>query len=278
MKNRISILLILLPLLSYGQTWTIDAGDDFVFCDGDENVQLQGSVNTFNESVSVTWETEFTIGSNTYYADDFLDDIHVLNPTLLSNIHSVSELTFYINGEDTLGNEQMDSVTVSVSDFTVIFHDFYFYIEQGDSVQLQITAFGGLPPYTYEWLPNYNIVDNTVETPIAFPDYSTNYEVTIIDSRGCVVPSNYCDVNEVYVSPLNVTEIENSNLKWYFEGEQLRVETNQFINEEVLLYDVCGKLVHTYQITEDILQVNLSNLEKGAYFLKFKDETLKFVW
>ena len=70
----------------------------------------------------------------------------------------------------------------------------------------------------------------------------------------------------------------SSNLKWYFEGEQLHVETNQFINEEVLLYDVCGKLVHTYQITEDILQVNLSNLEKGAYFLKFKDETLKFVW
>ncbi|MGB0869674.1 MAG: T9SS type A sorting domain-containing protein [Flavobacteriales bacterium] len=280
MKNKLFTIFIALPILCFGQSWTIDAGDDFVFCDGDENIQLQGTItNPNNDSLTILWETEFTLGSSTFYADVFLDSVNALTPTLSSSITSAPELTFYLKVTDTLGNQQIDSVITSVSSYTSLFHDFYFHIQEGDSLTLLITAQGGLPPFTYEWMPNVNISDNTVRNPIVYPITSTNYSVTITDARGCVIPSNYCDVMEVYVTPLSLSEIKDSEIEWYLDDNHLIIKSDKLTGKEIVLYDICGKPIKTFISKQEVLNVNMSNLERGLYFLKIEENNvIKFTW
>ncbi|MBW8049725.1 MAG: PKD domain-containing protein [Cytophagales bacterium] len=51
---------------------------------------------------------------------------------------------------------------------------------QGDSVQLN--ASGGI---SYNWTPGYSLSDSTIANPVAFPDTTTTYIVTILDAYGC---------------------------------------------------------------------------------------------
>jgi len=281
MKKSILFISLLIPILCFGQLWTIDAGDDFVFCDGDENIQLQGIIsNPENDQLSILWQTEFTLGSNTYYAEDFLDSINSLMPTLFTPnlLAAAPKLTFYLTVSDTSGNNHVDSVSVFVSDFGSELEDFQFHINQGDSVVLQISAFGGSLPYTYEWMPNNNILDNTKRNPVVFPNLSTNYSVTITDSNGCVIPEGFCDVNEVYVTPLDITEIQQSNVNWFIKNDHLVIDSDQILNTTVEVFDVCGKPVYSSFNTNNNLNINLSAFEKGVYFLSFNKTVLKFVW
>lgn len=279
MKQLFFLPLILLPLLSFGQTWTVNAGDSIIYCAGDDEVQLNGTINSPIENLSVLWETEVTLGSNTYHAEDFLDSINSLTPTLNNSITSFEpEMTFYLKVTDDIGNEQIDSVTIQISTFYGHLGDYFFHISEGDSVVLQLSAGGGLPPYTYEWLPNSNISDNTVANPVVFPNVSTNYSVTMTDSRGCVIPASTCDVNEVYVHPLSLTELQESEINWYIENDRLIIETEQFSKETIVLYNSCGQTFNTVYKSDDRLMVNLSNLDKGIYFLVIGERSLKFVW
>ncbi len=281
MKTIVTILFILTPMLCFGQLWTIDAGGDFVFCDGDEDIQLQGIItNPTNDSLTVLWETEYSIGSNTFYAEDFLDNVNSLTPTLFAPNLLVAEpkLTFYLTVSDTLGNNQRDSVSVFVSNFGTDLEDFQFHINQGDSVVLRISAFGGSPPYTYEWMPNDNILDNTKRNPVVFPNFSTNYSVTITDSNGCVIPALYCDVNEVYVTPLSLIEINDSDIEWYTNENHLIIKSEKLAGEDMILYDICGKPINTFRSIEGMLNVNMYNLERGMYFVRIENNVLKFTW
>ena len=43
-------------------------------------------------------------------------------------------------------------------------------------------------------------------------------------------------------------------------------------NSEVLFFDVFGKLIKTYKVTNNIEKINLEGFTKGIYFLKLKSD------
>jgi len=49
------------------------------------------------------------------------------------------------------------------------------------------TASGGAPPYTYQWEPATGLSASNVSNPIASPDVTTTYKVTVTDSLGTIV-------------------------------------------------------------------------------------------
>jgi hypothetical protein len=56
----------------------------------------------------------------------------------------------------------------------------------GESTQLDGRAEGVSPPYTFKWSPESGLSSATVANPIATPLSSTNYSLTVTDSRGVI--------------------------------------------------------------------------------------------
>ena len=77
-------------------------------------------------------------------------------------------------GANNLQQFRVNSLGVQLSDFTIC---------QDDTVQInpQINT----PLYTYLWLPNYNITNNTASTTFFSPDTTTVYSLEITNSYGC---------------------------------------------------------------------------------------------
>jgi len=56
----------------------------------------------------------------------------------------------------------------------------------GDDTQLQTTLTNGIAPVSYSWSPSEGLSDTSLSNPIAAPNVTTSYEVTISDANGCI--------------------------------------------------------------------------------------------
>jgi hypothetical protein len=52
------------------------------------------------------------------------------------------------------------------------------------------TASGGVPPYSYSWLPTAGLSDSTIANPTASPTSTTTYTVTVTDNKSCTGRDN----------------------------------------------------------------------------------------
>lgn len=75
-----------------------------------------------------------------------------------------------------------------------------------DTIRLDAnTHFAG----TYSWSPNYNISNTTIADPLVSPDVSTNYQVSFVDTTGCVATDQvFVDVR----TTVNLAIVNNDTL------------------------------------------------------------------
>lgn len=59
-------------------------------------------------------------------------------------------------------------------------------INLGDVLDLEILASGGVPPYTYQWLPPQYLSCVDCTSPTTYAVNTTSYSVVVTDSHGCV--------------------------------------------------------------------------------------------
>ncbi len=67
-----------------------------------------------------------------------------------------------------------------------------------DSLILQVKPQFGHPPYSYSWSPSTALNNPSVANPMAYPQQTTNFEVTVTDTTGCPPVK---DTIKVTVSP-----------------------------------------------------------------------------
>jgi hypothetical protein len=118
-------------------------------------------------------------------ASHFLDDTTVANPNIIGHPYNEDPVLFHIVVEDADGVECRDSVLVTFSSFVVFGIGMEVTIQKGDTTTIHPNVDGVIPPLTFIWGPDYNISDVNAAFPLAWPDTTTPYELTLIDGLGC---------------------------------------------------------------------------------------------
>jgi gliding motility-associated-like protein len=145
--------------LSVDSLPTIDAGMDTALCLGD-SVQLNAT-----GGVSYVWTPNANISNDT-----------IANPFVFPTVTT----TYYVNGTDSNGCVNSDSVIVTVNPLPSISISNDTAICDGDCAQLIVT--GG---DSYIWTPTTGLSNDTISNPIACPTVPTTYVVNVTDSNSC---------------------------------------------------------------------------------------------
>ncbi len=149
-------------LITVSNTIVADAGPDRIVCDGG-NV---GIGTTFQQGYVYSWSP--TAG---------LSDPNIANP--MASPGTTTTYTLTVSSPNC--NSDTDQVTVSYSNSNIVFPN-NEEICSGGSVQL--TAAGGI---YYEWSPATGLNDANIPNPIASPEITTPYTLTVTDVNGCVI-------------------------------------------------------------------------------------------
>ena len=112
---------------------------------------------------------------------DVIDDPTSANPV----VNPAESTMFMVEIKNEFGCNKMDSIDVTVIDLAkeVNLTADPDTILQGQTSQLQATQDG---KYTYSWSPSSTLSNGTVFNPVASPEETTMYQVTVSDDNGCV--------------------------------------------------------------------------------------------
>ncbi len=256
---------------------TADAGIDTVICfdwNKSDTIRLGGwpAAKGGIPAYQYRWETNWQLGSSTYYASDFLDDTTVANPTLIDK--GELRVPFYLTVIDGNSSTCKDTVSVYFANFAISPGYIMHNINVGDSVYLTggINILGGIQPYDYLWKPNHGLTDSTSSSFWAKPDTSVAYSLTLTDFSGCTVtapPAYFINVNPVGVS---WQKNKMSSIDAYpnpaadFITLDLGVEySNQKL---VQIINNTGNVCIEKKTSNGRLLLNLQPLPKGLYFYR----------
>jgi hypothetical protein len=123
-----------------------------------------------------------------------------------------------------------------------------------DTLQLNASATGGTPGYTYVWDNNYNIISDTMGNAWVFPDTAYSYSITVTDVDGCH------QTDEVMVTPIQfsiLTNVVNANC------------SNEATGSAITAANGTGPFMYEWYNGDTTAQ--LSNLMPGMYSVEVTD-------
>ena len=180
-----------------------------------------------------------------------------------------STTTYVLESSDSVGCLSFDSITITVINLVAdAGPDTILCL--GDSMQLN--ASGGS---NYSWNPSTGLTCSNCPDPIAFPDTSTYYVLTVSDSFGCTAfDTLYIEVVECpgmneFNADNHIIAIPNPS-----DGNILiRVLGEDFIHSTISIFSLKGQVVYRYQVNESgDKQIDLRSYAKGVYYLKADNE------
>jgi gliding motility-associated-like protein len=198
---------------------------DFTAC---ENDTVTLSLLDPNPSFEYTWSPE-----NLIISGQGTSQVEVIVP---------STTTFIVNSQTPDGCESEDSAVVTVSDLNssvIAANASPDIVVEGQSSQLLASPAG----YTYSWSPASSLNSSTIINPIATPEVTTTYQVTISDGE-CVASQNVtvrvvdfvCGNPSIYIPNAFTPNKDNRN-DWLF------VRGNNITELYFVIYDRWGEVV-----------------------------------
>lgn len=266
------IFLVVISNIAHAQC-NIDAGNDVYLCvdkfgNIQNDVQLQPRVLSAYPIAKTHWSFNHIVagfstinGSDTLIFSDQDSTITKIKKFVvpLNNYR----LSIYVDVTDSLGNNCKDSLHALLSHFSTIPDFTDRTIAPNVHVKIYSLTGLGIQPLKYEWSPNYNIDDITIEQPTVYPSKSTTYICKVTDSLGC--KSDWYDQWNIYVdSTLSIIEETNNINAQIFPNPITSHSILKFDNstgEEYVIdvFDIQGKnTYHSIQIANTILLGDIS--------------------
>lgn len=121
-------------------------------------------------------------GGTTYswFPETGMNNPNIANPKVAPLITT----SYTVTGMDIYGCENTATVTVSVNDLSVN-AGVNQVICEGESVELDGSS--SKSNVIYEWLPDIGLNDNSIASPVASPETTTTYTLSVTDVLGCTV-------------------------------------------------------------------------------------------
>ena len=218
-----------------------------------------------------SWSTTYKFELIEFHASDFLSDTTAANPAIVNTFWN--PLTFHLEVTDSEGTTCTDSVKVDFSQYTWTLDVKERTILQGDSVQLYISIYGGIPPLQYQWSPEAGLTNPTDPFTWASPDTTTMYFLTVTDSIGCVGADDF----RVWVMPTSVEENATGKLSitMYPNPLQnqslLKVNSSEKTDYTVFIFNSLGQHVQSYDLLNNEVVLNSINFHTGLYFYQVRN-------
>jgi hypothetical protein len=159
-------------------------------------------------------------------------------------------------------------------------------ITKGDTVRIggTETVKGGAPGYTYIWSPYTGLNKADVANPIASPDTTTTYTITVTDASGCSKSNN---VTVAVGSPTGIEDEHNTlGLKIFPNPNDgsFHLITEKEMGREPLLLEITdptGKLIYSERIggmnKKLEKEIRLLQTNSGLYFLRVSGDKMLVV-
>ena len=228
-----------------------------------------GGINTLHP-FSISQDTIICSGQNTvisvtggtsylWNTGDTIQDINVtsLNPTY----YSVT-----VSNDTNSCPEIIDTVFIDVFQVSNNFLGNDTTICDGDILTLDA---GNFTSYTWNDLSTNQTLD--VST-------SGQYTVEVTDTNTCSY-TDTINVDVIICSGINeIGEAYNISIYPNPAHNQLTISSENIAINKLEIFDITGKLVKQLTMSNEQLAIDISDLQKGVYFIKINDtETLKFI-
>ena len=163
---------------------TADAGTDQPICNG-KSLTIGGAPT--GPGPGFIWLPNTDLSSNT-----------VANPVA----SPTANVTYSVTVTDVNGCTAISNISVTVNSLPTADAGTAGPICNGQTIQLNGTATGGLTAYSFSWQPTGNLDNALIANPNASPGTITNYTVTVTDQNGCT---------DIDVVTLDVNPLPNVN-------------------------------------------------------------------
>jgi hypothetical protein len=154
-------------------------------------------------------------------------------------------------------------VNVTVNEPDTLSYSVELFIEGGLGVgEVQMTTYGGTPPYQWNWLHG----DTNEDTFI--PEIFTSYCI-ISDANGCAIQTD---------NFTTLTSVENYDFQFELfpqpAHELLNVSTTQSF-ERLDILNSTGERIYTLSNPQRMQQINVSEWSAGSYILQLTQGTTR---
>ncbi|MBP7496278.1 MAG: T9SS type A sorting domain-containing protein [Bacteroidales bacterium] len=155
-------------------------------------------------------------------------------------------------------------------------------INIGENVQIGgiSTATGGTPDYSYQWEPSNVLNNSNIPNPIASPQKSTKFIVTVYDKKNCsssdtinvevTIHTGLDDVTSLKNNLFVIKEYNNGNLNLIFKNNLNSPFTVSF-------YNLTGKLIYSEKIDNtknNEVFFNIPGLTCGLYLIRLHSNSI----
>ncbi len=155
---------------------SVDAGQDVTLSPGNSTILL-GAVTGGQGPYAYSWSPATG-----------LNNAGIANPTATPTVTT----TYTLKVTDVSGASSTDSVVVTVRAAAPLVANAGpdKEIIAGSSTQLEGSATGGTPPYSFKWIPTAGLSSATVAAPTVRPSTTTAYQLTVTDNTGATASDN----------------------------------------------------------------------------------------